>query len=121
MQPKKLTSLELLQKQKAGLQAKANELSGRIENRARYIRQNFVPLLRNNVVESAVSKLPPQLQSFAGNLFLKEKQNSAQDSSLRRITHGIAVGITELAPFFLRGKKGALISILLKQVVKRLM
>ena len=118
MQPKKLTPLQILQMQKNNLQAKSNELAGTIENRARYVQQHFVPLLRNNVVESAVSKLPPQLRSLAGNLFLKEKQNNAQDSSLRKVTQGIAVGVMELAPFFLRGKKGAVISILLKQVVK---
>jgi len=118
MQPKKLTPLELLRKQKAGLQAKSDELSGAIENRARYVQQNLVPLLRNSIVESAVSKMSPQLRNFAGGFFLKEKQNNTHDSSLRKVTQGIIIGITELAPFFLKGKKGAIISVLLKQVVK---
>jgi len=118
MQSKKLTPLELLRKQKAGLQVKSDKLSVTIESRARYIQQNFVPLLRNSIVESAVLKMPPQLRSLVGGFFLKEKQNNTQDSSLRKITQGIIVGITELAPFFLKGKKGAIVSVLLRQVVK---
>jgi len=118
MQSKKLTPLQILQMQKNNLQAKSNELAGSIENRARYVQRHFVPLLRNSVVESAVSKLSPQLRSFAGNLFLKEKQNNAQDFSLRMVAQGVIIGVTELAPFFLKGKKGALIAVLLKQVGK---
>lgn len=120
MQSKKLTPLEILQEQKAGLQIKSNELSDAIENRAKYVQQNFVPLLRNNAVESAVSKMPPQLRNLAGSFFQKEKKIPAKDSSLRRITQGIVLGITEIAPFFIKGKRGAFISILLKQVIKGL-
>jgi len=119
MRPKKLTPVEILQKQKAELQAKSNELGEAIENRVRFAQQNFVPLLRNSVVESAISKMPPQLQRFAGNLLLKEKNNNIQDSSsLHKVVQGIAIGIAEITPFFLKGKKGALISVLLKQVIK---
>jgi len=119
MRPKKLTSLEILNEQKAGLQAKADELSATIENRVRFVQQNFAPLFRKTIVESFVSKMPPQLRSFSGNFLLKEKKTDTQDSlSLHKITQGIAIGIAEIAPFFLKGKKGALISILLRQVVK---
>jgi len=120
MQSKKLTPLQILQMQKSNLQAKSNELAGTIENRARYAQRNFAPLLRRSVVESAVSKLSPQLRSFAGNVFLKEKQNKTQDFSLRTAAQGVIIGVTELAPFFIKGKKGALIAVLLKQVVKRI-
>jgi hypothetical protein len=118
MHPKKLTPLEILQKQKAGLQVKSDELAVTIENRAKYVQQNFAPLLRNTVIESAVSKMPPQLRNLTGNFLLKEKKANTQNLSLQKVAQGFAISITEIAPFFLKGKKGALISILLKQVIK---
>jgi len=118
MQQKKLTPLQLLRKQKISLQAKSDELSGTIENRVRFVQQNFVPLLRNSVMESAVSKMPPQLRNIAGSFFLKEKRNDTQDSFLHKVAQGIITGIAELAPLFLRGKKGTIVSILLKQIVQ---
>ena len=119
MQQQKLTPLEILQKQKASLQAKSDELSATIESRVRFAQQNFVPLLRNSVMESAISKMPPQLQHFAGNFLLKEKKTNIRDSSpLHKVVQGIAIGIAEIAPFFLKGKKGALVAVLLRQVTK---
>jgi len=115
MQPKKLTPMEILQKQKNDLQTKSDELSDAIENRAKCLQQNFVPLLRNSIVESAVAKMPLPLQ----NLFhQKEKKTDTRELSIRNVALGITAGIAEIAPFFLKGKKGAFISILLKQVVK---
>ena len=121
MQQKKLTPLEILQKQKAGLQVKSNKLSDAIESRARYVQQNFVPLLRDNVVESAVSKMPLPFQKLAGSILLKEKNTATQGSPLHkisRIAQGIALSAAGIAPFFLKGKKGAFISILLNQAFK---
>jgi len=121
MRSKKLTPLETLHKQKSSLQAKSDELAVSIENRARYVQQNFIPLLRNNVVESAISKMPPQLRNLTENLLLKENKINTQGSSIRRIAQGAVIGIAEIAPFFLKGKRGAFISILLKQVTKWIM
>ena len=118
MRSKKLTPLEILQKQKVNLQAKSDELAGSIENRARYVQQNFVPLLRNSVVESAVSKMSPQFRNFAGDLLLRENKPDTENSSMRKFIYGIAVGITEIAPFFLKGKKGALVAVLLRQIIR---
>ena len=121
MQPKKLTPLEMLQKQKSDLQAKSDELSDSIENHVKYMQQNFAPLLRNSVMESAVSKMPPHLRSLTGNILQKEKKTAKRDSSghtFDKFAKGIAFGIAEIAPFFLKGKKGALLSFLLKQTVK---
>jgi len=118
MRSKKLTPLEILQKQKSSLQAKSDELAGSIENRARYVQQNFVPLLRNSVLESAVSKMPPQFRNLTERLLIKDNKINTQDSPLRKVAQGIAIGIAEIVPFFFQGKKGAFISILLKQVTK---
>ena len=121
MQQKKLTPLDILQKQKAGLQVKSDELSDAIESRARYVQQNFIPLLRNNVVESAVSKMPPSFQKFAGSLLLKEKKTETHSSPLHtisQIAQGIALSAAGIAPFFLKGKKGAFISALLNQALR---
>ena len=121
MQPKKLTPLEILQKQKSDLQAKSDELSGKIENNIKYLQQNFSPLLRDSLVESAVSKLPPKLQNLAGNIFNIEQKaatQNAKNSTTSNFILGAATGITEIAPLFLRGKKGVFLSILLKKVFK---
>jgi len=118
MKSKKLTPIETLQKQKAFLQAKSNELSESIENHAVYLQQHFGLLIRNSLAESAVSKMPPQLQNFVGHLLKKGDKTDVHDFSLRKLAQGIVVGATEIAPFFLKGKKGAVFSILLKQVIK---
>ena len=118
MQSKKLTPLEILQKQKIGLQTRSDELSVSIENHVKYLQQNFGSLLRDTLVESAVSKMPPRLRSLTGNFFQPEKKTVARNSSGRKITQKIAVGIAEIAPFFIKGKKGAFFSIILKQVSK---
>jgi len=121
MKLKKLTPLEILQKQKKDLQAKSDELSDSIENRVKYMQQNFAPLLRHSVMVSAVSKMPPHLRNLTGDLLHKEKKTNAMDSSghtFNKFTKGIALGAAEIAPFFLKGKKGMLISFLLKQTVR---
>jgi len=119
MRSKKLTPVEILQKQKVEVQAKSDELGKTIENRVRFVQQNFVSLLRNSVVESAISKMPPLLQGFAGSLLLKEKKTNIRDSSpLYKVVQGIAIGIAEIAPFFFKGKKGAIVAVLLRQIVK---
>jgi len=118
MKPKKLTPLEILHRQKAILQAKSDGLTVSIENNALHLQHNFAPLLRDSLVESAVSKLPPHFRNIAAGVLLKEKKNDVQHLPVGKIASGIAAGITEFAPFFLKGKKGAIFSILLKQVVK---
>jgi len=119
MRLKKLTPLEILHKQKAELQMKSVELTGTIENNAKYLQRHFGVLFRDSLVDSAVSKMPPKLQSFTGHLLKKEKKTGdTHDFSLLKVAQGIAIGIAEMAPFFLKGKKGALISVLLRQVGK---
>ncbi|MCL1932904.1 MAG: hypothetical protein FWF53_03685 [Candidatus Azobacteroides sp.] len=119
MHPKKLTPLEILQEQKNDLQAKSDQLSYRIENHATYLQRNFVPLLRDNMVESAISKMPPHLRSLFGNFLLNKEKKSAEGNSAGfKFAKGIAFGVAEIAPFFLKGKKGAFLAFLLKQIVK---
>ena len=118
MQSKKLSPLEILQKQKSDLQIRSNELSVAIENHTKYLQQNFVPLFRDSVVESAVSKMPPRLRSLTGYFFPNERKTLVRISSGRKLTQKIAVGIAEFAPFFIKGKKGAFFSIILKQISK---
>lgn len=135
MQQKKLTPLENIQKQSERLRVKSSELAGSIENRTKYLQKHFAPLIRDSVVESAVSKMPAPLQSFAGKFTKKGQKSDTQDfqdlpdmedlpdrhdSTVHKIIQGATVGITEIAPYLLKGKKGMLVSILLKQIVKRL-
>jgi hypothetical protein len=118
MQSKKLTPLEILHKQKADLQKRSDDLTESIENHAKYLQENFVPLLRDSVVESAVSKLPAHLQNLAGSFLQREQQTDTQNSTALKVVLGIAAGIAGIIPFFLKGKRGAILSILLKQIIK---
>ena len=119
MRLKKLTPLEILHRQKTELRTKSGELTGAIENNAKYLQRHFGVLFRDSLVDSAVLKLPPQLQNFAGHLLKKEQKiNGRQDFSVRKVAQGIIIGVAEMAPFFLKGKKGVALSILLKQIVK---
>jgi hypothetical protein len=122
MQPKRLTPLEMLQKQKNELQRKSDRLGRTIEKNARYLQDNFGPLLRDNLVESAISKMPTPLQNLTDKLlhkdFSQENKTVTQESPVRKTIQGIAVGISEIVPFFLKGKKGVIISMALKQILK---
>jgi len=121
MKHKKLTPLEILLKQKADLQAKSDILSGSIENHVKYLHNNSASLLSDTLIDSAVSKLPPQLQSLVGSFLQKKRETDAQetnDSNFGKFIIGAAIGITEIAPFFIRGKKGMFISLLMKQIMK---
>lgn len=128
MQPKKLTPLEILQKQKNELQAKSDELSGNVENRIKYIQQNFAPLLRDTVIDTAVSKLPLQVRGIAGSFLKKEQKvqneqvtdlQTVKSPGLSKLLLGVVSGAVEVAPMIIRRKKVILISLLLKQFIKR--
>ena len=121
MQSKKLTPLEILQKQKTDLQAKSNELSGTIENRVIYLQQNFAHLLRDSLIESTVSKLPTQLQNLAGSFIHKEQKTDTQvtqNSTLSKFALGIVAGIAGIAPLFISGKKGKFLFVIVKQIIR---
>ena len=117
---KKVTPLEILRKQKNDLQAKSGELTVAIENHLRFLQEHFIPLLRNSVMKSAVSKMPRPLRNIASNFLPQEKKAAKQDSSVYKVAQSFVIGIAEIIPFFLKGKKGMIISILLKQVFKRI-
>ena len=121
MQTKKLTPLEILQKQKNDLQVKSVELSVTIENRINYLQQNFAPLLRDSLLESAISKLPLNLQNLAGNFIHKEQKKYTQithNSTLSKFILGIIADIAGIVPLFIRGKKGKFLSIIVRQVIR---
>jgi len=120
MQSKKLTPLEILQEQKKSLQVKSDELSWAIENHVKYLQQNFTPLLRHSVMESAISKMPPHLRNLTVNLLNKKKKPATRGLSGLKIATGITLGIMEITPLFLKGKKGGIISFLLRQITKRI-
>jgi len=122
MQPKRLSPLEILQKQKTDLQAKADVLSDNIENRVNYLQKNFTPLLFNSIVESATSKLPPQLQNLAGKFIQKEPKSAdtqnATNSTVSKLISGIVIGIAVVVPIIISNKKGKIISFLMKQILR---
>jgi len=121
MQPKKLSPLEILQKQKTDLQVRADVLSNTLENRVKYLQQNFTPLLCNSLIQSAASKLPPKMQNLAGKLVQKERNADNQgvnNTTVNKLISGIAIGVAVIVPIIISKKKGTLFSSLLKQVIK---
>ena len=110
------------------MQAKSDELSGNVENRIKYIQQNFAPLLRDTVIDTAVSKLPLQVRGIAGSFLKKEQKvqneqvtdlQTVKSPGLSKLLLGVVSGAVEVAPMIIRRKKVILISLLLKQFIKR--
>jgi hypothetical protein len=118
MKETKLTPLEILQMQKKDLQVRVDELSGTIENRFRYMQKHFAPLLGNSLIETAFTRIPPQLRGLVSHFFQKEHEPDARVLTPHNTALGVVAGIAEIAPFFLKRKKGVFLSILLKLLVK---
>jgi hypothetical protein len=119
MKKKKLTPIEVLQKQKAALQSKSDKLTETIEDRVKYLQSQMGTLVRDSLLESAVSVIPNQLRDLAGRFFYKSHLSGTQSNSTScSVFQGIALSIAEFAPFFIRGKRGAIFSLLLRQLLK---
>jgi hypothetical protein len=109
---KQLSPAESLQLRKKRLEDQAKSLSDVLESKFDYLQGNFITLLGGSIVDSVVSKMPP----FARNFIRKQENNNSGKSEILSILNGLAIGVMEIAPFFLKGKKGLVISFLLKQV-----
>jgi hypothetical protein len=115
MSRSKETPLQVLQRKKVHLQAKANALSSAIDADVKYLQNNIVSLVTDYAFESLVSRMPPFLQNLIGKN-RKEKKDKCDSTAL---IAGLAGNITDLIPFFVKGRKGLFISFIMKQIVKQ--
>jgi len=108
----RLTPTEALQLKKKRLKAEAEALSSALENKFDFLQKNFVPIIACSVLDSAVSKMPSVVQNF---IFRQENSNGKK-IRMSPILSGIASGVVDIIPLFMKGKKGLIISFLLQQV-----
>jgi hypothetical protein len=109
MKPTKLTPIEVLQKRKIRLSVKADALQAVLEENLEYLQENFGALIRETTTEALIAKMPP----FVQNLIGRGKNNISSSQY-----EGIAEGAIGLVPFFLKGGKGFIVSVLLNQLKK---
>jgi hypothetical protein len=112
------TPLEILHKQKVRLQKKSDVLTDAIESNFKHLQHNSFSLLSDAIATSALSSMPPFLRNLAGNFSQKTQESDTKSSTSRSLIIGAATGLADLIPFFLKGKKGIIISILLKTLLK---
>jgi hypothetical protein len=112
------TPLEILHEQKTCLQKKSDALADAIENNFNYLQRNSVALLSDAIAVSTLSSMPPFLRNLAANFLEKKQECNPKSSASRSLIIGIASGLAEVIPLFLKGKKGIIISILVKVFLK---
>ena len=111
MSSTKLTPLEVLQRQKASLRLKSDELTEILENDLNYIQRNLRTIVNNTVMEGVVSKTPPLVQSLLGRSKNPETGRSNRSS-------GLITGALDILPFFVKGSKGWMVRLVLNLAKK---
>jgi hypothetical protein len=116
MRSKKLTPIEILQKQKILLQAKSDTLTGALEGNFEYLQRNIVPLLSDTVLDVAVSKMPVFVQDWVS----RKREEKSESLDYTPFAIGVAKSALSIIPFFIKGKKGVVLSFILQQIRKLL-
>jgi tRNA(Phe) wybutosine-synthesizing methylase Tyw3 len=116
MRKSQLTPLETLRKQKTRLQKKSDGLTGAIEKKINYLKHNSISLLS----ASTLSSMAPFLRNLAAKFSEKKQKGNIKSSASRSLAIEIATGLANVIPLFFKGKKGIVISILLKTLLKML-
>ena len=117
MRKSKLTPLH---KQKTCLQKKSDALTHAIEKKFNYLQHNSISLLSDAIATSTLSSMPPFLRNLAAKFSEKKQKSNIKSSVSHSLIIGIATGLADVIPLFFRGKKGIVISILLKAFLKML-
>ena len=114
MSAKKLTPLEILQRRKKRLQIKSDELTGSLEGNLEYLQQHLGTLVGASAMDAVVSKTPPFVQDFLGRGKYSGKWK--ETGSFNRMA--LLEGALDLLPFFIKGTKGWIASLVLDQAKK---
>ncbi|MDR0428279.1 MAG: hypothetical protein LBH12_06710 [Dysgonamonadaceae bacterium] len=109
-----LTPIDILKRRKTRLQVKADALTDILEENFMYLQDNAVSLLGESAVDVFISKMPPVVRSLLGK---GHKISMSNAFSAYRISD-LASGLLDMVPLFLRGGKGIIASLLIKQLKK---
>ena len=117
MSSKTLKPIEILQRRKIRLQVKADALTNILEENFVYLQENAVSLVGESTVNILLSKTP----SFIQGLFGRKKDDSTAEietqSNLLKVNN-LVVNVLDVVPFFIRGKKGIIVSLIINLVKK---
>jgi hypothetical protein len=109
----KLTPIQVLEKRKNCLQTQLEALTDNLEENFTYLQNNFASLLSDAAVGTVIDRLPPFVQRLFGN---GERDNPPTTAS-RPINYKKLIDNTlDIIPLFLKGKKGAIMTLILKQI-----
>jgi hypothetical protein len=112
MSSTKLTPLEVLQRQKLRLQVKSEALTDTLEENLNYLQHNIGALLGNSAVTAVVSKTPPFVQDLLG------RGERLSDGEQPGTLLSIAEAGLDFLPLFLKGPKGFVAKLVLRQLKK---
>ena len=121
MSSKKLKPIEILQRRKIRLQVKADALTNILEENFVYLQDNTVSLVSESAVNILISKMPPFIQG----LFGRKKSDLTSEIKTRFNPElnisGLLVNALDIIPFFIKGKKGLLATIIINLIKKKLL
>jgi len=118
MNSNNLSPLEVLQKRKNVLQEQYDSLADKLEEDVEYLRRNMVFLLGESALSVVASKMPPFAQGLFSGGSVKEISGESEKFKMKGLLKLLAEGAINITPFFLRGKKGFIASLLLRQLKK---
>ena len=117
MSSKTLKPIEILQRRKIRLQVKTDALTTILEENFVYLQDNAVSLVGESSVNILISKMPPFVQGLLG----RKKSDSIDDLEPQSNTvkiNNLVVNALDVIPFFIRGKKGLMASLMINLVKK---
>ena len=108
----RLTPTEALQLKKKQLKAEAEVLSDALESKFDFLQKNLVPIIAGSALDAAVSKMP----SVVRDCIFRQENGDGKAVRMSSILSGVVSGALFIAPLFLKGRKGLVVSFLLQQV-----
>jgi hypothetical protein len=97
MSAAKFTPLQVLQHQKARLQAKSDALLEVVEDDLAYVQHHFGSMLGRTITEVVASKVPPIIRSLLG------REEPPDDDVYYR---ALIAGVLDMLPFLIKGRGG---------------
>lgn len=109
-----LTPLDILKRRKIRLLVKAEALTDILEENMMYLQDNAVPLVSESAMDTITSKMPPFIQSLLG----KGHKISLSDAVPQAKYSTWIFTLLDFVPMFLKGGKGFIATLLIKQIKK---
>lgn len=115
MNNRKETPKELLKREKALLEKKSERLVVSIEDTLEYSRDNIGAIIGQTALESVIPMLPPFVQRILRGGECTSTKRYREEPTFLSFASLTGI-VAELLPFFLKGKKGIILSYVLKKL-----